>query len=163
MPSPDGEREPLLEERLDLADHVVVVRLRLHRPRLAAHVGEAAVRARAGHHAGELGGEAKGGHVVHERRARRERRLGHLALGRVDRDPVAGRREPLDHRDGAVELLGGGHGLGARARGRAADVEDRGALGHQLRAPCSTAASGSRKRPPSENESGVTLTMPMTE
>ena len=28
--------------------------------------------------------------------------------------------------------------------------------------PCATAASGSRKRPPSEKESGVTLTMPMT-
>ena len=28
--------------------------------------------------------------------------------------------------------------------------------------PCSTAASGSRNSPPSENESGVTLTMPMT-
>src|SRR5512132_1368397 len=28
--------------------------------------------------------------------------------------------------------------------------------------PCATAASGSRKRPPSENESGVTLTIPMT-
>src|SRR5918992_899983 len=30
------------------------------------------------------------------------------------------------------------------------------------RSPCSTAACGSRKRPPSENESGVTLTTPMT-
>ncbi len=28
--------------------------------------------------------------------------------------------------------------------------------------PCETAASGSRNRPPSENESGVTLTMPIT-
>src|SRR5215204_321230 len=28
--------------------------------------------------------------------------------------------------------------------------------------PCATASSGSRKRPPSENESGVTLTIPMT-
>ena len=42
--------------------------------------------------------------------------------------------EALDHRDGAVELLGGGHGLRARARGRSADVENRGALRHQLEA-----------------------------
>ena len=44
----------------------------------------------------------------------------------------------------------------------AADVEDVGALGRAARSPCATAPPGSNHSPPSENESGVTLTTPMT-
>ena len=40
-----GERQALLEERLDLVDHVVIARVLLHRARLAAHVHQAALRA----------------------------------------------------------------------------------------------------------------------
>ena len=61
MPSADGERGALLEERLDLGDDVVVARVDLHRLRVAEHVHEAAVAAVLGHEAGE-------GRVVAERR-----------------------------------------------------------------------------------------------
>src|SRR5215212_6743354 len=49
-----GEGEALLEERPDVRDHVVVARVVLHRARLAEHVHEAAVDARAGHDARQL-------------------------------------------------------------------------------------------------------------
>ena len=128
MPSRDGEGQALLEEPANLADHVLVARLGLHRARLAAHVGEAAVRARVGHHPGQFRGEAERRDVVDERRPRRERRLGDLALGRVDRDPVAGAGEPLDDRNRARQLVRDRDRLGAGTGGRPAHVEDVGAL-----------------------------------
>ena len=44
-PLRDGERQPLLQERLDLRDDVVIARFALHRARLAEHVHQAAVDA----------------------------------------------------------------------------------------------------------------------
>ena len=70
-------------------------------------------------------------------------------------------RQPFDDRDDARELLLDRHRLGARPRGLAADVDDVGALGTSRR-PCSTAWAASSNCPPSEKESGVTLTTPMT-
>ena len=68
--------------------------------------------------------------------------------------------ERLDHRQHAAQLLVRRDRLGARPRGLAADVEDRRALAHQREGLLERGVGG-RKRPPSENESGVTLTTPM--
>ena len=47
-PGRHGGGEPLLEERLDVGDDVVVARVLLHRARLAEHVHQAAVEAAVG-------------------------------------------------------------------------------------------------------------------
>ena len=73
----DGVLEALDEERLDVVDDVVVVRVVLHRARLAEHVHEADVHAPLGAQAGEIGVVAQRGDVVDDvgagvdRRARR--------------------------------------------------------------------------------------------
>ncbi len=59
-PLGDRERQPRLEERLDVGDDVVVPRVVLHRARLPEHVHEAAVGAGLGHHPRQLGIEAEG-------------------------------------------------------------------------------------------------------
>ena len=95
--------------------------------------------------------------VVQQRGAGRHRGPGHRGLAGVDRDR-APCREGFDHRHDPAQLLGLVDGR-PRAGGLAADVEPVGALGQQLE-PWATAASASAKRPPSENESGVTLMTP---
>ena len=161
MPSADGEREPLLEEPRHLGDDVVVARVVLHRPRLAEHVHEAEVRVRAGDDAGQLGIAAQRGDVVHEHGPELERAAGDLRLRRVDRDgQLAGDR--LEHGNDAAQLLVERHALRPGPGGLAADVHERGAL------LAMRAGSRDRRRrdrgcaPPSENESGVTFTIPMT-
>ena len=67
-PRRDRKGEPLLEKRLHVRDDIVVDRVGLHRPRLAAHVHMADVGVRLGDHACERGVAAQGGHVVHELR-----------------------------------------------------------------------------------------------
>ena len=95
IPGRHGEREPLLEKRLDLGHDVVVDRIRLHRPRLATHVHQADVGARVGDHAGQLGIAPQRRHVVDEHDAERERPPRHLCLRGVDRDRQS--REPFEH------------------------------------------------------------------
>ncbi len=85
-PFANRERHPLLEEGCNLADHVLVVRGLLHRPRLSKHVHQAAPSARRGDHACHVGVPAKRAHVVDKRRARFDRRTSHRRLGRVNRD-----------------------------------------------------------------------------
>ncbi len=60
----------------------------------------------------------------------------------------------------APDLLLGGNGIGAGAGALAADVDDVGALLGQGETVLDGPA-GVENGPPSENESGVTLTMPM--
>ena len=158
-----GRRQALLEEGLDLGDHVVVARIGLHGARLAQHVHQAAVQPAVGDQSGQLGVVPERGDVVDVGRPRVDRRLGHRELHRVDRDargePEAG--DALDHREHAPQLLVHRHRVGARPRRLAADVDDGRTLLHQPRARAATAASASGSAPPSENESGVTLTTPM--
>ena len=133
-PAADGEREPLLEERLHVRDDVVVARIVLHGARLAEHVHQAAVHAGVGHQTRELRLEAEGRHVVHDRRARVDRGAGDLDLRRVDRDARAHRGGALDDRQHAADLLVGRDGLRPGTRRLAADVEDVRALVEQLAA-----------------------------
>ena len=66
-----------------------------------------------------------------------------------------------DHRADPLQLGGGADGLGPRPGGLPTDVEDVGALRRQL-PPVGDRPLGVRNSPPSENESGVTLTTPMS-
>ena len=76
------------------------------------------------------------------------------------RPPVRG--ELAHDRLGAAQLLGGVDRRGAGPGRLAADVEHRGARGRPTRSPWAIADAASEKRPPSEKESGVTLTTPMS-
>ena len=96
-----------------------------------------------------------------KRRPRRHRRLGHGALDGVDRHPHM-RRQGLDHRHHPAQLLALGHRLGPGPARLAPHVHHIGPLARHVEAVGHGAASASRKRPPSENESGVTLSTPMT-
>ena len=71
-------------------------------------------------------------------------------------------RQPLDQRHDAGDLLlDAATGRAVGAPGLAADVDDRGALTPPARGPARR-ASTSGSGPPSENESGVALTIPMS-
>ena len=67
-------------------DHVVVLRGRLHRPRLALHVHETEIRTRIGDHAGQLRVAPQRGHVIHQHGPELERTPRDRGLRRVDRD-----------------------------------------------------------------------------
>ena len=157
----DGEREPLLEERLHVGDDVVVARVVLHGARLAEHVHQAAVGAGVGHDPGQRGVEAEGGYVVDDRRAGVERRPRDRGLRRVDGDPCVLRRRVAPPRAapaGAPRPRAPGSEPG---RVDSPPMSRIAAPSAASRRPCSTAATASRNSPPSENESGVTLTTPM--
>ena len=130
---PDGEGEALLEERGHLGYHVVVVRIRLHRPRLALHVHEAEICAGAGDDARELRIAAERRDVVHQHDAELERAARDAGLRRVDRDRNAG--EILEHRDDAAQLLVEAHRGRAGASRLAAHVDERRAVRGELPRP----------------------------
>ena len=119
--------------------------------------------ARAAATTGEHVGIATGGDVVHDGRAGGERSLGDRGLAGVDADRH-GRlgREPHDHGQHPVALLGGSRTGVAPGRVDSPPTSSTSAPAATSASPCATAASGSRNRPPSEKESGVTLTMPIT-
>ena len=97
--------------------------------------------------------------VVDHRGAGGERRLHHRRAARVDRDAVG--RSVFSSTGSTRRSSSCGDRRGAGRRRFAADVEMSAPSAASRRA-CATAACGSRKRPPSENESGVTFTTPMT-
>ena len=130
-PARDRGVHPLLQERLDVGDDVVVARVVLHRARLAEHVHQAAVEAAVGDEAGQLRLVPEGGDVVDVGRARVDRRLGDGELHRVDRDRARRRASPATTGTTRSSSSSTRHRLGAGAGGLAADVEDRGALGGQ--------------------------------
>ena len=152
--------EPLLEERLHLGDDVVVARVVLHRPRLAEHVHEAEAGVRVGDDAGELRVAAQRGDVVDHHRAGLER---HAARPRPSRCRWRPARPESAASTGSTRRSSSSSRdpLRARAGRLAADVDDRRAFVEHSARPA-IAACGCRNAPPSENESGVTLTTPMT-
>ena len=83
-----------------------------------------------------------------------------LVLSTLTRHARVG-HQPLDDRDDPAPLLGGGTGC-APGRVDSPPTSRRSAPSATSARPCSTAAPASSHRPPSENESGVTLTTPMT-
>ncbi len=134
-PLRDRELDPLGQERLDVVDHVVVARVLLHRPRVPEHVHQRQLAAAIGAERGQLRLGPQRGDVVDDLRAGVERRLGHRALGGVDRDGrgrLAFPSQPLHHGQHPVQLLRSIHRLRARTGGLAADVEDVRALAGQL-------------------------------
>ena len=160
----EGVGQAPLEKGDHLADHVVVARGFLHGPRLAQHVHEAHRTAALGDERGHGGVAAQGRDVVHEAGAGVERGPRHRRLGRVDRDESLRRGgEAFDCR----------HHARAQSSSPAATGSDPGRVDSpptsMIAAPSAassrpraTADSVSAYRPPSENESGVTFTMPMT-
>ena len=153
-------REPLREERLHVVDDVVVARAGLHRARLALHVHEADVGAGVGDDAGELGVAAQRRDVVDELRAQGERSAGDLGLRRVDRDRhLAG--ECLEHGDDTAQFLVEAT-PSAPGRVDSPPTSTIAAPSASWSRAVAAAVQGSKFTAPSENESGVTLTIPIT-
>ena len=84
------------------------------------------------------------------------------ALPRVDRHPDLTRASASTTGSTRRSSSASGTGSGARPGRLAADVDDVGALGDHAAGRGPTAAAGSNHWPPSENESGVTLSTPIT-
>ena len=146
----------------DLADDVAVV------ARLGSVVHHDQRHAGGGRHGSHRAAARPGApHVVEQVRAGGEGGLGDGRLGRVDADGDAGqgRGHGRDDRHDPGDLLGRVDGRVAGSRRFAADVEQVGALGDHLAGaspPRCATGSASARRPSPENESGVTLRMPMT-
>ena len=159
-PRLDGEGEPLLEEGLHLGDDVLVARVVLHRPRLAEHVHEAEVGVAVRDDTGELRVAAQRRHVVDHAGAELERAPRHLRLRGVH-----GQRDVREALSDGLDPASSSSAVTPSEPGRVDSPPM-----STIAAPCSTkprasatAASGRRKRPPSEKESGVTFTTPSTD
>ena len=161
------EAQPLLQERLDLGDDVVVARIALHRPRRAEHVHQAQLRSVLPDELGDLRRRPQRRDVVDHRRTRLERGRRRPSPWRCrsrsgpPRPRYPG-NQPLDHRQHPAQLLA------RRSTGSAPGRVDSPPISRiaapsalQLR-PWPIAASRLEVPPPSENESGVTLTTPIT-
>ena len=144
-----------------LAHHVVVARVRVHVGRRAAQVAEdertrrgarrrAAARDRARRPTTSFTISAPASSAAAATAA--------LYVSMRDGDRAG---ERAHHRQHARRLLFGRHRRRARPRRLAAHVDDVGAVGDEP-PPWAMAAAASSEAPPSENESGVTLTTPMT-
>ncbi len=101
--------------------------------------------------------------VVDDRRARLERLPRDLGLGRVDRDRDRDLgRQRLDDRDRRAAALRRARPASAPGRLDSPPRSSRSAPSATSASACRTASSASKRRPPSEKLSGVTLTMPIT-
>ena len=161
----DREAEPLLEERLDLGDDVVVARVALHRARVAEHVHQAAARRRPRRPRSAISGSPRSAVTSLTIVApAAERGRGDGGLRGVDRDPRLGaRRRPAPRSPAAPGAAPRPRDTGsAPGRVDSPPMSRIAAPSARAAAPWAIAASGSRYSPPSENESGVTLTTPMT-
>ena len=162
MPARSQAAARALEEGAHFADDIVVMRRVLHRPGLALHVHQASRGAAFGDGL-ERAGRRQRRHVVHERCAGRDRAAHHRGLARVDGNRNGERaREALDERDHAPQFL---LVIDRRARPAASTRRPRRRWPRPPRrvpAPARALRGNSRKRPPSEKESGVTLSTPMT-
>ena len=150
-----------------LGHHVVEADLALHRRGLAAQVAEDSPAPRARGDRGERRVVAQAGDVVHDARAGVERRLRDARPCACRSRARAGSAFASASSAGhdARDLLGLGHRLRAGPRRLAADVEHVGAgrehrLGGAQQRGEVAAPPSRRKRPPSENESGVTFSTP---
>src|SRR5262249_4480781 len=165
----DGEAETLLERAPDLRDVLDLVPV--HQAHPCTRLGDQLRHCRVG---------AKGGDVVDELRAERERAPGDLRLGSVGRDRHS--FQPFDDGNDALEGAAGTGPLSRRSgtgpTRRSSSSSETGSWPGRVDSPptstivapssiirraAAAAVSGSRWTPPSENESGVTLTMPITE
>ena len=162
-PAAAAGRHALGEERPHLADHVGVVRRALHGARLALHVHQAHARSRSPPPP-QRPGRAQRAHVVDEPgaggRAAARMTSGLLVSTEITAG-VAARRRSIT---GSTRRSSSARVDRRRARSRrfAADVDERRALGRHAHAVLAPPPRASRKRPPSEKESGVTLSTPMT-
>ena len=165
MPAARATSSRSTQEVADLADDVVVVRVVLHRARLALHVHRRRSRRRPRPRPREhLGVVAPGGDVVDDRSRRLRGRppaTSAFVVSMLTGTPASAARRSTT----------GQHPRRSRPRRRPArrpgrvdspPTSRRSAPAATSARPWATAASGSRKRPPSEKESGVTFTTPMT-
>ncbi len=129
-----GSKQALHEETMDLGHHVVVMRVGLHVAGLALHVHQ--------HHRHPgIGGRVQRAlltqaeDVVDHAGAGLHGRSHHLRLEGVDADRHGGAgRKLFDHRQHALQFFFHRHRRGTRAARLATDIEQVGALLHQLQA-----------------------------
>ena len=157
----DRSFHPLGEERPDVVDDVVVAGVVLHRARVPEHVHQDHFAAALGAEAGQVRIGPQGGYVVDPARAGVERRLGDRRLRGVDRDRDADADQPVD--TGRTRRRSSSAPT-ASAPGRvdSPPMSRTSAPSRTSSAACSTARAASKNSPPSEKESGVTFTTPMT-
>src|SRR5439155_6829528 len=155
-----GRGDALGEKRADLRHDVAVARLALHRARLPPHVHKAhgSVRAR---HSLERAGSPQRVDVVDHRRAGADRGAHHLGLRGIDGNGYRTSAKSVEHRHQPRQFLLGRYAAGSGAARLRADIDKIRSL---IRQPLRMRDRGPRleERPPSENESGVTLTTPAT-
>ena len=102
-------------------------------------------------------------HIVDDARARLQRGAGNGGLHRVNRNRNFDlRRKFFDDGNHPAQFFLFADRLRAGPRGFAADVQNFRALRHEFQRVGDGGIARSRNFPPSEKESGVTLTMPMT-
>ena len=135
----------------------------VHRVELAPQVHEDHGRAAPGHEGRHRRVEREAAHVVHHVGAGVEGGAGHLRLRRVDRQRAgAAPAEGLDDGSRAAGSPPPPGPCAAPGRVDSPPTSTQSAPSSKRARPRATAASTSPRRPPSENESGVTLRMPTT-
>ena len=122
---------------------------------------QAEIGARRRHDAGQLGISAERGHVVDELRAELDRTLRDRGLRRVDRDGNL-TLQRVEHRLDPAELLSADT-PSEPGRVDSPPTSTIAAPSSTIRRAEATASSARKLTPPSENESGVTLTTPITD
>ena len=160
-PAATANAHPLLEERLDVGDDVVVARIALHRARLAEHVHQAAVDAAVGDEGrpgpGRCGTRVTSLTYWRRRRPPPRRPRASSCRSRSAPDVARGPRPPRS-RARAPRSAGTGSAPG---RVDSPPTSMMSAPSATSRRPCAMAGRRRRTAPPSEKESGVTLTTPM--
>ena len=160
IPCPDRELDPLGEERLDVVDDVPVGGVVLHGPRRALHVHEHDLAPAFGTEAGQtrVGDKAVTSLTIARPASSAASRDGRLRGVDRDVDPSGG--QPRDHGLRARGLLGRRHLRRPRARGLAADIDDLGPVGGELKA-MRDRLLGVQVKTAVRERVGGTLTMPM--
>ena len=157
----EREGQAFLQELEDLHDDIVVARFLLHGLGLPLHVHQADGAACLGDHVRHVVVAAQGGDVIDDRRAGGQGAARHLRLDRVDADRHADAPASAST-TGSTRRSSSSGGTGSEpGRVDSPPMSTMAAPSRTSVRACSSAASAARKRPPSENESGVTLTTPM--
>ena len=163
-PGIDGSLQARGQVVPHLRHDVLVRRVLLHRARVAAHVHEADVGAALGHQRQQARVEPAGGDVVDEREAGVEGGLGHRGQRGVDRQGSGGvatrsARSTPERRASCSSASTGS----APGRVLSAPTSQIAAPSSAIRSSNASAPSGSIGPAPPQEESGVTLRIPMTQ
>jgi len=156
---PSPRQRPTAQKKMpDLRDHVLVIGCGLHRARFPAHVHHA-YAGPGGRHGLQGARRAQRIHVVDHRCAFCDRCPHHLRLGGIHCDGDRRIAQRLQYRNTRRSSSAASTGC-APGRVDSPPTSMRSAPSSIRRRACAMACGGSRNRPPSEKESGVTSPRP---